>query len=408
MTDTSVPWPLVRLDEVATIDRDSVSAQAIKAGTKYVGLEHLDSEGGFVGVPEVSPGDLASNKFVFHDKHILFGKLRPYLRKTARPSFTGVCSTDIVPVLPGARVDRGFLYHFLRHPETVEKATLRCAGANLPRLSPRDLAAMELPLPSLPEQRRIAAILDKADSIRHQRKEAIALTEELLRSAFLEMFGDPVTNPKGWEVKSLGELIDQERGISYGVVQRGPEIDGGVPVVRISNFGGNRFDGAEVVHTSQKISDGFRRTILRGGELVVSIRGTVGRVAIVPNTARGWNVSREVAVIPLLPNASGSFVQRALLTESLQRFMLGNVKGVAQSGINLLDLRLAPIPKPDPSSIARWESFTRTVEGAERRLRDASEAGSTLFDSLVHRAFRGELRERNETGRRAALLEGGV
>ena len=73
---------------------------------------------------------------------------------------------------------------------------------------------------ALSEQRRIVDIFDKADAIRRKRREAIALTEDLLRSAFLEMFGDPVTNPKGWRTVPLDELIDQERGISYEVVQR--------------------------------------------------------------------------------------------------------------------------------------------------------------------------------------------
>src|SRR5690606_35141643 len=76
------------------------------------------------------------------------------------------------------------------------------------RISRTNLGTIELNVPELPEQRRIADILDKADAIRRKRKEAIALTEELLRSAFLDMFGDPVTNPKGWPVKPLGDVID--------------------------------------------------------------------------------------------------------------------------------------------------------------------------------------------------------
>lgn len=254
-----------------------------------------------------------------------------------------------------------------------------------------DLRSLRVPLPPLPEQRRIADILDKADAIRRKRKEAIAMTEALLRSAFLEMFGDPVTNPKGWRTVPLDELIDQERGISYGVVQRGPEIEGGVPVVRISNFGDCRFDGREVVHTSNEISSAYKRTILRGGELVVSIRGTVGRVAIVPASASGWNVSREVAVVPLLPGVSRALVHRALLGDSLQRFMLGNVKGVAQSGINLKDLRLAPIPAPSPTAIKKFESFVATTEALENRIMASVLSSGQLMDTLVDRAFSGSL-----------------
>lgn len=156
-----------------------------------------------------------------------------------------------------------------------------------------------------------------------------------------------------------------------------------MPVVRISNFGDCRFDGREVVHSSSEISSAYKRTILRGGELVVSIRGTVGRVAIVPASASEWNISREVAVIPLLPGVNRALVHRALLGDSLQRFMLGNVKGVAQSGINLKDLRLAPIPAPSPNAIKKFESFVTTTEALERKVNVAVLKSHQLIDALV-------------------------
>src|SRR5262249_16889516 len=160
---------------------------------------HIDSEGTFVGVKGVDVGELASNKFRFGPDHVLFGKLRPYLKKTARPEFEGVCSTDILPILPGPHLNRDYLFHYLRHPRVIEQAVLKSTGANLPRLSPRDLAAFEIPVLPMPEQCHIADTLDRADAIRRKRKEAVALTDELLRSLFLEFFGDPVTNPKGWK-----------------------------------------------------------------------------------------------------------------------------------------------------------------------------------------------------------------
>src|SRR6516225_8308651 len=93
-------WNESPLGEVAEIERASVSPQNIESGTEYVGLEHLDGEGSILAVRTVNDGDLASNKFAFGPKHILYGKLRPYLRKIVRPDFNGVCSTDILPIRP--------------------------------------------------------------------------------------------------------------------------------------------------------------------------------------------------------------------------------------------------------------------------------------------------------------------
>jgi hypothetical protein len=91
-------WPTVRLGAIAEVEREGIDPDRVPLGTNYVGLEHILSDGSISRVLKVAPGDLASTKFAFSDKHVLFGKLRPYLRKTARPSFTGICSTDIIPL----------------------------------------------------------------------------------------------------------------------------------------------------------------------------------------------------------------------------------------------------------------------------------------------------------------------
>jgi type I restriction enzyme S subunit len=124
----------VSLSEVAVIERDIVDPAAIEAGTTYVGLENIESGGRFVGVRPVDAGELASSKFAFTPQHLLYAKLRPYLAKIARPDFDGICSTDILPVLPGPDVDRAYLAWLLLRPEMVALASSRATGANLPRL----------------------------------------------------------------------------------------------------------------------------------------------------------------------------------------------------------------------------------------------------------------------------------
>ncbi len=212
MNSTRVARRQAELGDVASIQRHAIHPQSIVAGTHYVGLEHIDGDGEFQGVPQVPAGHLLSTKFAFSSRHLLYGKLRPYLRKIARPHFAGVCSTDILPILPGPDLDRDYLFHFLRQPEIVEYATSRCSGANLPRLSPAALARLSIHLPPLAEQKRIAAILDKADELRRKRREAIAKLDTLIQSIFLDMFGDPVTNPKGWKVAQMGDLMRIRRG----------------------------------------------------------------------------------------------------------------------------------------------------------------------------------------------------
>jgi hypothetical protein len=149
---TKAQWRTVALDEVATIERSAIQPEDIAQGTAYLGLEHIESGGRILRAKPVDEGELASSKFKFTAQHVLYGKLRPYLAKISCPDFTGICSTDILPILPGPKLERHFLCHFLLQPTMVDYANSQATGANLPRLSPTTLAQFEIPLPPLAEQ----------------------------------------------------------------------------------------------------------------------------------------------------------------------------------------------------------------------------------------------------------------
>lgn len=381
------------LEEVATIERDGIAATEIRRGTLYVGLEHIDSDGAFIDVKPVDAGELASNKFRFGPDHILFGKLRPYLRKTARPHFEGICSTDIVPVRPGPELDRDYLFHFLRHPKVVEQAVLRCAGANLPRLSPRDLATFEVPVPPPPEQRRIAGILDKADAIRRKRKEAIALTEELLRSAFLEMFGDPVTNPKSWPVKPLGELLQAplRNGLSPA---SGGKFE--AQVLTLSAITRGQFDasasksGAFAVEPWEDVRVDARDFLICRGNGNVALVGSAAfpresmKNMVFPDTMIAARID-QARVRPAFLNTiwKSPFIRRQV--EAGARTTNGTFK-INQTVVEGIEVILPPPAKQQVFA----DLEARVAKNAVHQ-RAAIEGAADLFDSLVARAFSGPL-----------------
>ncbi len=180
---------MVELGEVAAIDRESIIPSGIRAGTKYLGLENVYSDGSAIPV-DVDEGELLSNKFVFGPNHLLYGKLRPYLNKITLPDFEGICSTDIIPILPDTnKLDKGYLYYYLRTPWMIETAVKACSGANLPRVDPKLLAKFKIPLPPLPMQRRIAAVLDKAQALVANDRRTLSVYDQLAKSLFLEMSG---------------------------------------------------------------------------------------------------------------------------------------------------------------------------------------------------------------------------
>src|SRR5699024_8927654 len=139
-SDAAMTWPTVALGEVATVDRHGADPSEVPAETPYLGLDNVERGGKIAGWQTVAEAGVTSSKFTFDTGHVLFGKLRPNLGKIACPEFAGVCSTDILPIRPGPRLDRGYLCHFLSQPAMVDLGASRATGANLPRLSPNVLA----------------------------------------------------------------------------------------------------------------------------------------------------------------------------------------------------------------------------------------------------------------------------
>ena len=161
-----VRWPHSILSDVATIERETVRPAEVAGHELYVGMEHIDGRGQFEGVEAAARSGLQSNKFVFTKDHVLYGKLRPYLSKIGAPDFAGICSTDILPIRPGSRLDRCYLLHYLRTPTMVAHATNNAVGINLPRLSPKVLESFAIPVPPIKEQRRFGVIAGKTELLR--------------------------------------------------------------------------------------------------------------------------------------------------------------------------------------------------------------------------------------------------
>jgi type I restriction enzyme S subunit len=302
---------------------------------------------------------------------------------------------DVKALMPGADMDSRYLARCLRWLESMVLSMTEESSHGTKRLPGHVFEQLPIPVPPLPEQRRIADILDKADAVRRKRKEAISLTEELLRSAFLEMFGDPVTNPKGWPVESLADIVQTGTIVTYGIVQAGPEVAEGVPYIRTGDIQEGRILESRLLRTSQEIADKYKRSEVRAGDLVMSIRATVGTVATVPPSLDGANLTQGTARIAPGPRTLAAFLLAQLRAPGLQRWLTSHVKGATFKEITLGALRTAPIMVPPVEAQAQ---FARIVSDAARlgnRQGLSLDGSEQLFGTLVQRAFRGELSARS-------------
>ena len=382
-------WPSAALGEVATIDRDGIDPARIEDGTLYVGLENIRSGGGLVDVAPVARGDLASTKFRITRDHVLFGKLRPYLAKVARPDFNGICSTDILPIRPGPGLDRDYLALFLLRPESVAWAASRSTGANLPRLSPNSLAQMRIPLPPLDEQRRIADVLDRGDTIRAKRRSALALLDKLIESVFLETFGDPGSNPRDLRSATMGELFHIARGGSPRPIDDYiTEDEGGINWITI---GDTQEGGKYITGTKRRIrpAGASRSRRVVPGDLLLTNSMSFGRPYMlqIPGCIHdGWLVlsPRDQSVNPhyfhcLLGSKViyGEFARRA--------------PGSTVKNLNIDLVAGVRLPVADAAEQASFARRVVAIEAVADRLAQSLVSMDALVSALQHRAFTGQL-----------------
>ncbi|MCK5930892.1 MAG: restriction endonuclease subunit S [Fulvimarina manganoxydans] len=240
------------------------------------------------------------------------------------------------------------------------------------------------------EQRRIAAILDKADALRRKRKRALDLLDGLTQSIFLEMFGDPIQNANGHPVASLAEVVSPDRKITYGILKPGPDVADGVPYVRVVDIQNNRVNVDQLRRTTPEIAHEYRRSKLKAGDLLISIRGHVGRMAIAPEECDGANITQDTARLAV-KDADAEFVKAQLETDPARHWMDQRTRGAAVKGINLGDLRQFPIILPKRDEQERFRQCVERLRAKELANSAQLQQLDILFASLQSRAFSGQL-----------------
>lgn len=282
-----------------------------------------------------------------------------------------------------SQLDCSFLRRWLNYiqPALVAKAR----GVAQANISKSIVEHLEIPLAPIGTQRKISAILDKADAIRRKRQETIALTEQFIRSTFLEMFGDPVTNPKCWPEVTIGDVASVRTGKTPS--RDIPENYGGtVPWVKTTEVrGGVIYDSEE--HLSSVGLKGME--IFPEGSILIAMYGqgaTRGRVAVL-----GVQAATNQACAALLP---GPLVDRNFLWTYLQ-LSYGALREISRGGnqlnLNLSLVRSFPLPLPPLLLQQKFAAVRSRIDALAQKSIGAAHLSDSLFKSLVQRAFSGQI-----------------
>ncbi|WP_122076140.1 restriction endonuclease subunit S [Pseudophaeobacter sp. EL27] len=295
---------------------------------------------------------------------------------------------DLKALIPSKHVDRQYLLHALL--ANSRKLEDQATGATVKGIKLDVLRRLEIPLPPLEEQKRIAGILDQADALRRLRTHALDKLNTLGQAIFHEMFGEGLKAAL-WPTKQLSEVVRDGTVVTYGIVQAGEEFPGGVPYIRTGDISGGKISTTGLRHTDPEIAAKFTRSRVEAGEIVMSIRATVGTTAIVPTELDGANLTQGTARIAPGDETTVEYLNSFLHFPAVQGWIQKQVKGATFREITLTRLRELPVSIPP---LTEQRAFSERLKSLHKQIVLAEESAlkqRALFASIQDRAFRGEL-----------------
>ncbi|MBI2889466.1 MAG: restriction endonuclease subunit S [Nitrospirae bacterium] len=201
--------------------------------------------------------------------------------------------------------------------------------------------------------------------------------------------------PDGWAWATAEQLTDPVRSITYGVINLGDSVENGIPVLRSSDVRSLQLGLGNVKRVSPRIAARFKRTFLQGDEVLVTVRGTLGGVVVIPRECSGFNISREVAMLALVDSGIARATSIFIASPRSQAWLLARTKGIAYTGINIETLKSLPIPIPPLAAqlriFAEVERRLSAVKELEKVVATNLSRASRLRQSILHAAFSGGL-----------------
>lgn len=285
------------------------------------------------------------------------------------------------------KVNYKYLCGFLNSPEGQRRVLRYSKGTTRLRTNLTDLKKVEIPLPLLNDQIRIAHLLSKVERLIAQRKESLQKLDDLMKSVFLDMFGDPVRNEKGWEKKPLAQLGNLDRGVSKHRPRNAPELLGGrYPLIQTGDVSNA---GTYITSFNQTYSEtGFAQSkSWPSGTLCITIAANIAQTGILtfdacfPDSVVGFSSHKNTST-PLYVLGLFWFFQRILEK---------NAPAAAQKNINLKILRELEVPVPPIDLQNQFATIVEKVEGLKSRYQQTLTDLESFYGSLSEKAFKGVL-----------------
>lgn len=371
----------MKLKNIAVEKNERVDNPSSSPYSVFVGLEHYDS--GEATIRRYGSTErLESTMKVFHAGDILIARRNVYLKRAATVDFDGLTSGDSIVLHIENEAYRRIIPFVLNTDDFWDYANQHADGSMSKRLSPKLLMEYEF---SLPDEsiNQVSDILWAMERVKNAYRELIARTDDLVKSQFIEVL-KPYEEAR--KVITIEEMVRPDRPVTYGIVKPGTNVEGGVPVVRVKDFTDGIVHTDDLLHTKPELNAKYLRSTLLEGDILLSIGGTIGRVAIVPKELVGANITQHTARISLREEYDPLYVKGVLESPIMQDVMARNKLGVAQVGLNLRDIRKFPVPDVPKEMQERlsaiYEQSDKSKFAAQQALKELTDAQKALMKRI--------------------------
>lgn len=382
------PWPTRRLGELTDI----------LFGFAFDSAGFVDSgDLPVVRIRDVVPGTSSTfyrgefdKKYVIQNEDILIGMDGEFNRARWKGG-AALLNQRVCRIAPSnSELFEGYLFHFL--PEALKEIERATPFVTVKHLSAKGIREISIPLPPLPEQRRIAGILNKADALRAKRRTALAQLDTLAQSIFLDMFGDPASNPKKWPTSTIKESVQEVQIGPFGsLLHEEDYVEGGIPLVNPMHI----HDGTIVPDPRTCVTPGKAEQLsiyrLRVNDVVMGRRGEMGRVAVVHSKQQGFVCGTGSLFIRPNNVATSLYIAHFLSSSSIRRQLERSSLGATLPNLNSGIVGGLVIPIPPLGLQESFSDALAKVGALTEHARGHLNVLNSMFVSLQHCAFRGEL-----------------
>jgi type I restriction enzyme, S subunit len=300
-----------------------------------------------------------------------------------------IVSTGFLTLRPKEGYDGKYLYHYFRSKIFQKNKDRFCTGATQKAINNNLFKRLKVPYYEIERQKQISNILEKVDIVFQKRKEQLALLDDYLKSFFLEMFGDPVSNDKNWEFHKLGKFTSY---IGSGSTPLGGSSNyqkSGIIFIRSQNVLMNKFDFSDVAYIPMQIHENMKRTFVKKNDILFNITGaSIGRVAVFNGVDDSANVNQHVCIIRLNnKNLNPLFLSHFIAQPTFQTIVISRNSGATRQAFNFQQIKNFNIYLPPIELQNKFAAIVNQTKDIKQKMQESLNEMDDYFNSLMQRYF---------------------